>query len=82
MLALKTDKCSEGMSGLVHFSLYWHQQHSQNCVYISHSSTLAILECAVVMEDTSTTEALLTANVASLIPRPEAGFIRYICFAL
>ena len=77
---LETGECSEGMwFGLL---ISWHQQFSQNCVYISHSSTLAILECAVVMEDTSTTEALLTANVASLIPRPEAGFIRYICFAL
>ena len=51
--SLETDECSEGMWFGLLISFSWHQQFSQNCVYISHSSTLAILECAVVMEDTS-----------------------------
>ena len=50
MASLETDECSEGMLfGLIDLFLL----ASTICVYISHSSTLAILECAVVMEDTS-----------------------------
>ena len=51
MASLETDECSEGMLfGLIDLFLL----ASTICVYISHSSTLAILECAIViMKDTS-----------------------------
>ena len=76
--SLETDECSEGMWFGLLISFSWHKRFSQNCVYISHSSTLAILECAVVME-VYTTEALKIANVVKHKPRSQAtaAFVVY-----
>ena len=53
--SLETDECSEGMwFGFISLFIGINSSHKiVSTLYVSHSSTLAILECAVVMEDTS-----------------------------